>query len=148
MEEAIISRLEQDATSSTAIAYDITYTNSSEGRNLIHLEAALRILKSKKERLQEAYLASVIELDDFSKAKKDLEENMAQTAKELEEQKSNSNEEVTRTAIKGAISTALKTLRSPTATTEEKNNAARSVIENCVFDKDSYTLAITYRIIL
>ncbi len=73
---------------------------------------------------------------------------MAQTAKELEERKSNSDEEITRAAIKGAISTALETLRSSTATTVEKNNAARSVIENCVFDKDSYTLAITYRIIL
>lgn len=148
LEDAIISRLEQDATSSVDIAYDITYTNSSEGRDLVHLEAALRILESKKERLQEAYLAGVIELDDFSKAKKGLEENIAQTAKELEERKSNSDEEVTRAAIKGAISTALETLRSPTATTKEKNNAARSVIENCVFDKDSYTLAITYRIIL
>ena len=148
LEDAIISRLGQDATSSTGIIYDITYTNASEGRDLVHLEAALRILESKKERLQEAYLAGVIELDDFSKAKKALEENMAQTAKELEERKSNSDEEITRAAIKGAISTALETLRSSTATTVEKNNAARSVIENCVFDKDSYTLAITYRIIL
>ena len=148
LEDAIISRLGQDATSSTGIIYDITYTNASEGRDLVHLEAALRILESKKERLQEAYLAGVIELDDFSKAKKALEENMAQTAKELEERKSNSDEEITRAAIKGAISTALETLRSSTATTVEKNNAARSVIENCVCDKDSYTLAITYRIIL
>ena len=31
LEDAVISRLEQDASSSADIAYDITYTNSSEG---------------------------------------------------------------------------------------------------------------------
>ena len=148
LEDAVISRLEQDASSSADIAYDITYTNSSEGRELTHLEAALRVLKSKKERLQEAYLAGVIELEDFSKAKKDIEASAAKAAEDLERLKSRSNEETERAAIRSAISTALETLRSQRATTEQKNNAARSVIENCVFDKDSYTLAITYRIIL
>ena len=106
------------------------------------------MLKSKKERLQEAYLAGVIELEDFSKAKKDIEASAAKAAEDLERLKSRSNEETERAAIRSAISTALETLRSQRATTEQKNNAARSVIENCVFDKDSYTLAITYRIIL
>lgn len=148
LEDAVISRLELDASSSADLSYEITYTNTSGGQEIVRLEAALKILKVKKERLQEAYLAGVIDLNDFASAKKEIEDSIERTSVELERATSESDEILTKSALKNAIVSALSTLRSPKASIEEKNNAARSVIENCIFNKEANTLSLTYRIIL
>lgn len=148
LEDAILSCLVQDAASSSAMIYNITYSNSSEKENYSHLETGLRILQSKKERLQEAYLAGVIGLNDFSSAKKEIMESIRRTSEELERLKSQSDEVTIKAMIQRSISSALETLCSPASSIEEKNSAVRSVIKSCVFDKDSATLTITYRLIL
>lgn len=147
LEAAIISRLEQDALDSSQLSYDITYTNSSGGQELAHLEASLHQLELKKARLQDAYLAGVLDLNDFASAKKGIEKSISETEENLKHLRAQTDENAVKSALQDALSRTLLTLRSPDATTEEKNNAARSIIENCTFDKDSSTLAITYRLI-
>lgn len=112
------------------------------------MEAALKQLQHKKVRLQDAYLAGVLDLEDFASAKKDLDVNITQLEQEIKDFRDRSDDSTIKAAIQAAIRIAVQTLTDPSATTEQKNNAARSVIDNCVFDKQSYTLSITYSILL
>ena len=148
LEEAIIARLTKDVTDTSPIAYNITYTNASGGHEMARLEATVKQLGVKRGRLQEAYLAGVLNLEDFSAAKTDIEKTIAQAKDELQALQEMSDADVVEHQLQTAIATALETLQSPSATLEEKNNAARSVIENCTFDKENSLLTITYRVVI
>lgn len=146
--DAVIARMAEDAFGSTQIAYDVTYTAASSGSDLAKLEAALKQLRTKKERLQEAYLSGVLDLADFAKMKKALDDNTRQLQEQMEAQRNRIGKDAVIPALRASIATALETLRSPETSIEEKNLAARSILETCVFDKDASTLTVTYRIIL
>lgn len=148
LEEAIIARLTKDAASTSPIAYNITYTNASGGHELARMEATVKQLRAKRGRLQEAYLAGVLNLEDFAAAKADIEDSISTAEAELEEFQSKSDTTAVENQIQAAIAKALVTLQSPDASLEEKNSAARSVIESCVFDKENSLLTITYRAII
>ena len=148
LEEAIIAHLTKNATSTSPLSYNITYTNASGGHELARLEATVKQLQVKRRRLQEAYLAGVLNLDDFSVAKTDIEGSISKAETELEELRARSDTAIVENQLQTAIAQALATLQSPDASLEEKNNAARSVIENCTFDKENSLLAITYRVLL
>lgn len=143
--ENIIEKMAEDAFGSTLVVYDVTYTAASGGVNLSKLESTLKQLHTKKERLQDAYLAGVLELEDFAKAKKALEDNAYQIQQQLKDQRTQEHSDTVVPVLRASIAAALETLRSSETSIEEKNLAARSVLESCVFDKDASTLAITYR---
>lgn len=145
--EGLIAKLAEDAYGSTSVAYDVTYTAASGGSDLVKLESTLKQLRTKKERLQEAYLAGVLDLSDFAAAKKSLEVNITHTQKELDAQRAKLAQDSVVPALRTSIAAALETLRSSETTTEEKNLAARSILETCIFDKDASTLAVTYRML-
>ena len=146
--ESVIAKLTEDAFGSTPVAYDVTYTAASGGSNLAKLESALKQLHTKKERLQEAYLAGVLSLSDFAAAKKAMDANIANTQHELDAQRAKLAQDSVIPALRTSIAAALKTLCSADTSIEEKNLAARSILETCVFDKDASTLTVTYRMIL
>lgn len=146
LKAAIISRLEQDANSAFPLACKITYTNNSGGHEIARLEASLKQLEQKRKRLQDAYLAGVMDLKDFSLAKREIEGGIQLAKSELEALKAESDADAVEQKLQNAISIALTTLRSPAASLEDKNNAARSVIENCTYDKENSMLTITYRV--
>ena len=143
--ENIIEKMAEDAFGSTLVVYDVTYTAASGGVNLSKLESTLKQLHAKKERLQDAYLAGVLELEDFAKAKKALEDNAYQIQQQLKDQRTQEHSDTVVPVLRASIAAAIETLRSSETSIEEKNLAARSVLESCVFDKDASTLAITYR---
>lgn len=146
--ESVIEKMARDAYGSTSVSYDVTYTAASGGSDLARLETALKQLRTKKERLQDAYLSGVLELDDFAKAKKELDASITQTQEQLNIQRARVSKDSIIPALRASITAALETLQSSQTTTEEKNLAARSILESCVFDKEASTLAITYRMIL
>lgn len=143
--EALIERLREDAASLQPLACNVTYSANSGGADITRMETALRELEKKKARLQEAYLSGVIELADFAIAKRDIESTIDQTQSQLAQMTERADEQRTQKILQEAIAKALKTLTSPDASLEEKNNAARSILDTCIFDKQKSTLAITYR---
>lgn len=145
LEEAIISKLRHDA-ESTELAYDITLSADSGGQELARLDFTMKQLAQKRSRLQDAYLAGVLDLSDFASAKTEIEGEISKTQAEMDDvrRKAENNDPVR--DLQKSISEALSTIQSPTATLEEKNQAARSVIERCVYDKAASTLSITYRL--
>lgn len=148
LEEAIIARLTKDTASTSPIAYNITYTNASGGHELARLEATVKQLRARRVRLQEAYLAGVLDLEDFSAAKTSIEDSLSKAEAELEAFQSKSDTVTVENQIQAAIVNALVTLQPPDASLEEKNRAARAVIESCVFDKKNSLLTITYRAVI
>ena len=147
LSESVLAKMAEDAYGSSQIAYDVTYSGAAGGADLARLESALKLLQTKKARLQDAYLSGVLDLADFASAKKLLESSIAETQKELETHRAEMAQDSIVPTLRSSIASALDTLRSPAATIEEKNLAARSILETCVFDKETSTLAITYRII-
>ena len=108
----------------------------------------MKQLQVKRRRLLEAYLAGVLNLEDFSTAKTGIEGSLSKVEAELEELRAKSGTAIVESQLQTAIAQALATLQSPGASLEEKNNAARSVIENCIFDKENSLLTITYRVLI
>jgi len=143
--EALITKLEEDQRTEK-VACNVTYTHQSGAAELERMEQALKGLQYKKNRLQDAYLSGVLDLADFAAAKKDLDAGITQLQADIASFNSQSDEEAALSALHDAIRIALSTLHSPVASLEEKNNAARSIIERCTFDKTTLTLSITYRI--
>lgn len=144
--EAIIAQLEADLAASAHLDCTVTYTQQSGGRDLSRLESALKQLTTKASRLQDAYLAGVLDLADFAQAKKKLDDDAAHTAAEIQALQARSNDAILRTALRNSIRSALDTLKAPDTTLEEKHNAARRIIEHCTFDKSSFLLSIRYRL--
>lgn len=147
LEKAIITRLSQDLTNTSHVHCKITYTSASGQHTMDRLESTIKQLRSKRSRLQDAYLAGVLNLDDFSVAKTDIEGAISQAEADLKDLRLKYDTADVENMVQTAIARALKTLQSPDASLEEKNYAARTIIENCVFDKESSTLAITYRVV-
>lgn len=145
--ESVLEKMAEDAFGSTPVAYDVTYTSASSGSDLAKLEASLKQHRAKKERLQEAYLAGVLELADFAKAKKLLDDSIRQTQEQMDAQRARIGRDNLVPVLRSSIAAALETLRSPDTTIEEKNLAARSILESCIFDKDASMLTLAYRII-
>lgn len=145
--ESIIAKMAEDAFGSSSVAYDVTYTAASGGSDLVKLEAALKQLRTRKGRLQDAYLSGVLELDEFAKAKSALESDIQRTQEQIKAQQARLDQRSIVPALRTSIAAALETLRSPDTSIEEKNQAARSILESCVFDKEAATLAVTYRVI-
>lgn len=146
--EALIKQMREDAVTEQPLTYNVTYSVKSGGTDISRLETILRDLEKKKTRLQDAYLSGVIELEDFAVAKKDLDLSTAQAQKQLDDLQERTDERRVQVALQNDITAALQTITSPDATLEQKNNAARSVLDTCVFDKTASTLSLTYRVIL
>lgn len=144
--EVLIEQMREDAITMQPLAYNVTYSAKSGGADIARMETILRDLEKKKVRLQDAYLSGVIELEDFATAKRDLELSVAQTQTQLHDLQERTDERRVQTALQSAITAALQTITSPDTTLEHKNNAARSVLDTCVFDKAKSTLTIIYRI--
>lgn len=142
--EALIAKLREDAATTGSLSCDVVYSAQSGGDELARMEASLKQLHTRLHRLQDAYLSGVIELDAFSSAKQELDSAVLQLEQEISAFRSRSDEDTIRHALQDAISAAVDTLTSPTATLEQKNSAARSIISSCVFDKATSTLRITY----
>lgn len=145
--EAFVSKLSEDVCSSKPLKTVVTYTVSHGSDDLARLESAQKLLQSKKSRLQEAYLSGVVDLADFAAAKKEIEDHMSQVAQDIQAIHSQESEESILTALRSSISSALETIRSDSATMEQKNNAARSIIDTCSFDKQTMTLSIVYSVV-
>lgn len=146
--QALIDKLTEDAQTADELAYEVSYSPRSGGMDIARLEASQKTLLTKKQRLQEAYLSGVLDLADFAAAKGRLEADMAQVEQEIRSFRQRTDQLAVKKALQAAIADTLATLSSPDATREQKNSAARSIIDHCTFDRAASTLTITYRLIL
>ena len=143
--EALIEKLEADAEALYPLAYHATYTAENGGADINRLETTIRDLSRKKERLQDAYLSGVIELADFAESKRKMEISIDEAKLQLSALKNKASNQNVQKTLQNSIRSTLKTLKDPNATLQEKNNAARNILNTCTFDKENSTLSIMYR---
>ena len=87
----------------------------------------------------------MIELADFAAAKKSIETAAEETELQLSRLMAQSDEQNIQRTLQRAIRDTLTILTDPNATLQEKNNAARNILDTCTFDKANSSLVITYR---
>lgn len=146
LEEAIISRLEQDTMSDTKLTFTIEASSNKKIDSISSLESQLRSISTKLTRMQNAYMNAVIELDEYAKVKRTLTSNYDKVKAELERALNASDHDQLERSLKNRLQAALDTLRNSDVSNDQKRTAAKSIIESCTFDKSKNLLTIVYRL--
>ena len=146
LRESVLAKLREDADSALPLPYELSITSDGSGDEIKRLQLALDMLDRKLSRIRDAYAAGIDTLDDYKKYRADVDAEKEQIQSRLSELEGRLSPEAAMDAVRAGIRTALETLEDPSATKEQKNNAARSVIFSCTFDKSTMYLKIVYRV--
>ncbi len=147
LKEAIIERLTEDAATIYPLKASIMFSKERGGSELALLESHVAQLEKKKDRLREAYLNGIDTVEEYRNWKQSADEELESVKRRIAEIKEQTSDLNYLPLLRRSIEEALKTLSAPDASNEDKNSAARSVIDTCIFDKASNTLSITYRVL-
>ncbi len=145
LHEAVIAKLEADSSGALPLHYSLASSSSGTAEELKRLRASDEHLDKKLQRIRDAYAAGIDSLDEYRKYKAEVDAERQRIRSRIEELEAPSSDD-TEATLRDSIKKTLETLRSPIATKEQKNNAAREILESCVFDKANMTLRITYRL--
>ena len=146
LKDAIIERLNIDANSRFSLNAKIVY-KEERGDTVTVLESRIESLEKKKLRLKEAFLNGADSVEEYKAWKKSIDADISLMQQRLEAEKNTATDTDIRTALHNSIADALETLTSSLSSVSDKNNAARSIIESCTFDKANNLLSITYRVL-
>ncbi len=105
-------------------------------------------LNAKLERLREAYLAGVEDLEGYKKSKSALDERLHQVEEKIKSIETPEDSDALETMMKEKICRCLEVLQDPHATKEQKHAAAVDAIDRCTFSKEDNHLEIHYRLYL
>lgn len=145
LEEAILSRLEEDANSSRILSFALSEIPSPSSQQIDSYKATIKSLQSKLSRLRDAYLNSVIDLDDYAASKSAMERDISALRRQISKLTAKTDATSVDAAIRSNIKEAISTLYAPHASQESKNAAFRALVERCTYDKESNLLTIIYR---
>lgn len=148
LHEAILEKLREDMTPERPLQFSISRSSPAHVEELSRLRTVSADLERRSARLLDAYLGGALELEQFSKAKRDLDAQISKT-KELiaEKESTNASPEELARVLSNQIKSAYDTLAAPDVSIEEKNSALRNITERIIFNKSTMSLNITYRLI-
>ncbi len=144
LEQAVLNALEEDA-QGDELTYTITYEKKDVEAALGRLNASAAQIRKKLERLQEAYLAEVIDLDVFALSRKSLEQNLEKVMAEIREVQEKADPKAAVAELQESIRRGLDIIRSPEASLEEKRRAFLRTVYRCAWNKTDKHLELTYR---
>ena len=144
LKDAIIERLSTDLSTELPLSYKIVKKSADESAEAA-TRARIENLERKKIRLREAYLNGADSAEEYKEWKDAIDRDIERLNATLAEETREIQPAQVNAALRSSIASALETLTAPDATKEQKNEAARSVIENCTYDKSKNLLSITYR---
>lgn len=144
-EQAIMDRLREDL-NSDSIEYRITYSSDDQAAAAAAASRSVQNIETRLRRLQDAYLAGVIELDDFASAKAALSGQLDEARRRLAllQEQADAAEAVAR--IHDSIRRALDVLCSDESDIESRHRAFRAITESCTWNKPESVITITYRL--
>ena len=148
LEDALLTRLREDASRSTPPAFEAVRISDSGESSLVALTAARENAERMLSRLRDAYLTGADSVDEYKAGKEAIQQKIAELDAQIASEKQKNEAAAEPQFLRAALRSALKTLESPTATTAEKYSAARAVIARADWDKPSNTFSIHYRILL
>ena len=146
LHKAVLSRLNEDLDPAATLEYRIS--SSAEGVmgkiNTLRLESEQ--LERKLHRVRDAYASGVDSLDEYKKYRADIAARQEEITYEIAQLELQFHPEDASAALRDIIKETLKTLEAADTTLEEKNHAARELIDTCTWQKSTATLRITYRL--
>ncbi len=149
LHEAVLEKLKEDMTVGAPLSYTTVIASPTKADDLSRLRASLSDLERRSARLLDAYLSEAIGLDQLSRTKKAMDEQIKDLEAEIASKESPAADPAQlAAALTASIAAAYKTLTSPDATIETKNTALRNITERIIFNRTANTLTITYRLIL
>ena len=147
LHDAVISRLRFDAANASALVPRVYHASDGTQQKLHDLQRALAQAERKKDRAREAFLLGADSVEEY-KAIKDVIDREAAEIRARITAIEDANSAPPPDMLSNQINAALATLTSENTTLAEKNEAFRSIVERCTFDKSTNLLQITYRIVL
>lgn len=148
IEEIVLTKLEADASSEEPLNIDLAFRPVAGDNRRELAEKALEQAKNRLRRLTDAYLNSVISLEEFSRSKKELDMQLSAAESGLAAIAGTLDEKKIERDIRAHIRSFVTLLRSPEKSTDEKNAAAKELIKACKFDKAAESLEIVYHAVV
>lgn len=146
--EMLLTLMERDTQRKIPISYQIVRSRPEAMDESALLKEQLSQLGAKLERLREAYLSGVEDLNSYAAAKTALEERAAQIEQRLRSLAAPADKKAADLLMKEQISRCLEILRDPNSSKEQKHSAAHEAIDRCIFSKKDNSLRIFYRLFL
>ena len=148
LEQAFLDKLQHDAHLSPVLAFDTVHLATGPHDDRADLQRQIDQITRKISRLREAFLAGADSVEEYSAAKRSLENRLIDLRNQLEAL-DQPMDTAPQDLLRQAILTTLETLRSPTVSIQEKYTAVTAIISTCTFQrKPEPVLSITYRLVL
>lgn len=142
---AVLAQIEADAVGIGKLNVNVVYKSTSgNNRRDIAVKARTQAL-NKLARLKDAYLNGVIELDEFARTKKELEASVAAAESDIAAADKAADRDTVIANFRKEIARALEDIKSPETSIDQKNIAAKSIIEACFYNKTASTVELIYR---
>lgn len=149
LEQAVLAQLKAHVQTGELPAPRLLHTDPKSSAQLRLLRQQLETAERKQARLLDAYLNGAdISIPKYNEMTAALREEAASLRSQISALEQSESAEDPAVLLHSAIQETLQTLESETATTEQKHDAAKSLIESCTFDKSTLLLSITYRLTL
>lgn len=146
--EMLLTLMERDTQRNIPISYQIVRSRPEAMDESALLKEHLSQLGAKLERLREAYLSGVEDLNSYAAAKTALDERAAQIEQRLRSLAAPADKKAADLLMREQISRCLEILRDPNSSKEQKHSAAHEAIDRCIFSKKDNSLRIFYRLFL
>lgn len=144
----LLTLMERDSQSDLPITCKIVRARSEAPDEAALLKEQRAQLTVKLNRLRDAYLSGVEDLDSYAATKSSLEEYAQRLDARLSALETPEDAPKAETMVRQQIGRCLEVLRDPNTPMEQKHSAAHEAIDHCTFSKSSNSLQIHYRLYL
>lgn len=146
LHEAVIEALRADLSSSAPLQYRIVSSADGSAEELRALKTQLSGLDKRFSRIREAYTAGIDTLEEYKAYRNEIDAQRAEINAAISKLQEKQDPQKVAASLREAIETTLEKLEDATVSLEEKNDAARTLFDSCIWDKATATLRIIYRV--
>ena len=146
-ENFVVKLLQKDLDNPAAINFSLAHDAKKLNSKAV-LQGQLDRLNKKINRLRDAYLAGIEDINSYAQAKEALEDKLATIKQQLTAITDPQPATDATQEINTALTQAISVITDPARSIAEKNTAAERIIEKIVYDSRTNTLRLYYRLFL
>lgn len=144
----LLAAMEHDAKPNVPLQYSVVRQSTKAIDETAVLREQRAQLVTKCNRLREAYLAGIEDLNTYAAAKAALEEHIQKLDQAIADKEHIEDTKKADALMKQRISQCLEVLKNENVPMEKKHAISHEIIEKCVFSKEKNTIRIFYRFLL
>lgn len=146
LHDAVLEKIRADAGGSVPLPCQISEPSDDSGDELRRLRSVIETLDRKLVRIRESYAAGVDTLEEYRRYRAEVDAEREAALSRISELENRLDPARAAEELRKNLISALETLESPETTKEQKNNAVRSIVHTCSFEKSTLYLKIVYRV--